>query len=243
MYALNEEGQQYHVELTKGDIGEYVLLPGDPGRVEMIAGFLDDAKKVAYHREYCTYTGYLNGTKVSITSTGIGSPSTAIAVEELIAVGATTFIRIGTAGMLQDYFKIDDCIIATSSVRNEGTTAQYVPLQYPAVANVEVVNALIEGAKVCKKGYHVGIIESKDAFYAEAEPDNMPMDKKLNDLWSTWKKANVLASEMEAAALFVVSSIRKTRAGCILNNRGPMEETIGVAIEAMRLLIENDKRE
>ena len=241
MYAVNDNGQQYHVELSKGDVGRYVILPGDPGRVEAIAQFLDDAVKVAHHREYVTYTGYLNGEKVSVTSTGIGGPSAAIAVEELIAVGADTFIRIGTAGMLQDYFDLNDCIIATGAVRDEGTTRGYMPLAYPAVAHYEVVNALVKAAKDCKKKAHIGIVQSKDAFYGEAEPQFMPTEPMLKYQYDAWTRGKVLASEMEAAAIFVVSSIRGARAGCVVNNRGPIEETIRVAVEGIRNLIEFDK--
>lgn len=241
MYAVNDNGQQYHIQLAKGDVGRYVILPGDPGRVEVIAEFLDDAVKAAHHREYVTYTGYLNGEKVSVTSTGIGGPSTAIAVEELIAVGADTFIRIGTAGMLQDYFDLNDCIIATGSVRDEGTSRAYIPVSYPAVAHYEVVNALAKAAKDCGKTAHIGIVQSKDAFYGEAEPENMPTEEMLRYQYASWTRAKVLASEMESAALFVVSSIRGVRAGCILNNRGDMRETIRVAVEGMRNLIEQDK--
>ncbi len=242
MYAYNERGQQYHVELSKGDVGRYVILPGDPGRVEVIAAFLDHPVKVASHREYVTYTGTLDGTKVSVTSTGIGGPSTAIAAEELIAVGADTFIRIGTAGMIQDYFDLNDCIIATGAVRDEGTTRQYIPLAYPAVAHYQVVTALQYAAEKCGKVSHTGIVQSKDAFYGEAEPESMPNEDMLRSQWQAWKRGQVLASEMEAAALFVVSSIRKVRAGCILNNRGDMKETIAVAVEAMRYLIEADRK-
>lgn len=242
MYAYNERGQQYHVELSKDDVGRYVILPGDPGRVEVIAAFLDHPVKVASHREYVTYTGTLDGTKVSVTSTGIGGPSTAIAAEELIAVGADTFIRIGTAGMIQDYFDLNDCIIATGAVRDEGTTRQYIPLAYPAVAHYQVVTALQYAAEKCGKVSHTGIVQSKDAFYGEAEPESMPNEDMLRSQWQAWKRGQVLASEMEAAALFVVSSIRKVRAGCILNNRGDMKETIAVAVEAMRYLIEADRK-
>lgn len=220
MYAYNDKGQQYHVELAKGDVGRYVILPGDPGRVETIAAFLDHPVKMASHREYVTYTGALDGVKVSVTSTGIGGPSAAIAVEELIAAGADTFIRIGTAGMIQDYFNLNDCIIATGAVRDEGTTRQYIPLAYPAVAHYQVVAALQYAAEKCGKVSHIGIVQSKDAFYGEAEPESMPNEDMLRSQWKAWKRGQVLASEMEAAALFVVSSIRKARAGCVLNNRG-----------------------
>ncbi len=242
MYAYNDKGQQYHVELAKGDVGRYVILPGDPGRVETIAAFLDHPVKVASHREYVTYTGALDGVKVSVTSTGIGGPSAAIAVEELIAAGADTFIRIGTAGMIQDYFNLNDCIIATGAVRDEGTTRQYIPLAYPAVAHYQVVAALQYAAEKCGKVSHIGIVQSKDAFYGEAEPESMPNEDMLRSQWKAWKRGQVLASEMEAAALFVVSSIRKARAGCVLNNRGDMKETIAVAVEAVRYLIGADRK-
>ncbi len=242
MYAYNDKGQQYHVELAKGDVGRYVILPGDPGRVETIAAFLDHPVKMASHREYVTYTGALDGVKVSVTSTGIGGPSAAIAVEELIAAGADTFIRIGTAGMIQDYFNLNDCIIATGAVRDEGTTRQYIPLAYPAVAHYQVVAALQYAAEKCGKVSHIGIVQSKDAFYGEAEPESMPNEDMLLSQWKAWKRGQVLASEMEAAALFVVSSIRKARAGCVLNNRGDMKETIAVAVEAVRYLIEADRK-
>lgn len=242
MYAYNDKGQQYHVELAKGDVGRYVILPGDPGRVETIAAFLDHPVKVASHREYVTYTGALDGVKVSVTSTGIGGPSAAIAVEELIAAGADTFIRIGTAGMIQDYFNLNDCIIATGAVRDEGTTRQYIPLAYPAVAHYQVVAALQYAAEKCGKVSHIGIVQSKDAFYGEAEPESMPNEDMLRSQWKAWKRGQVLASEMEAAALFVVSSIRKARAGCVLNNRGDMKETIAVSVEAVRYLIGADRK-
>ena len=243
MNALNDKGQQYHLELSKGDVGRYVILPGDPGRVELIARFLDSPRKVAHHREYVTYTGLLDGVPVSVTSTGIGGPSTAIAVEELIAVGADTFIRIGTAGMVQDYFDLNDCIIATGSVRDEGTTRQYMPLSFPAVADFDVVSALRQAARKCGKQAHVGVVQSKDAFYGEAEPETIPIEPLHRYQWDAWKKGGVLASEMESATLFVVSAIRRARAGCILNNRGDMNETICVAVEAMRGLIALDREQ
>lgn len=240
MRALNEKGQQYHLELMPGDVGRYVILPGDPGRVERIAAFLEDPRPVASNREYVTYTGWLDGVKVSVTSTGIGSPSAAIAVEELIAVGADTFIRVGTAGMIQDDVGTDDVIIATGAVRDEGTTRQYIPLGYPAVADAQLVRALQEAAEGCDKRYRTGVVQSKDAFYGETEPDTIPNETMLLEQWKAWKRGRVLASEMEAAALFVVSAIRGVRAGCILNNRGDMNQTIEVAVEAVRRLIRRD---
>lgn len=239
---LNENKKQYHVELTDGDVGRYVFVPGDPGRVELIASFFDNAYKVAEHREYKTYTGYINGIKVSVCSTGIGSPSAAIAIEELSRVGADTFIRIGTAGAMQEFIKEGDLVIGTASVRDEGTSRQYMPLEFPAVADMHVSFALCEAARKLNKTYHAGIIQSKDSFYGEVEPDSVPIANILKERWNAWIQGGVLASEMEAAAIYVVSSIRKLRAGCILNVGGPMEETVKVGIEAIKILVELDSR-
>ncbi len=240
MHQLNKQGKQYHLDIQKGDVGRYVILPGDPGRVELIASFLTDATQIAYNREFKTYTGFLNGVKVSVTSTGIGSPSAAIAIEELISVGADTFIRIGTAGMIQDDIADNDCIIATGAVRDEGTTTHYEPLSYPAVADYRVVNALAQAANQNNKGYRAGIIQSKDGFYGEVEPEYSPVEPKLRDQWAAWKRGGVLASEMEAAALFVVSSVRGARTGCLLHNHGEMKETIQIAVDAIQVLIDQD---
>ena len=168
METIDSE-RQYHVALKKGDIGKYVLLPGDPGRVPLIAEYFDAAKEVACNREYRTYTGTVAGITVSATSTGIGCPSAAIAVEELIRVGAEVFIRIGTAGALQRGIGLGDVVITTASVREEGTTRQYVPLSYPSVADLDVTLALREAAKKLEVNYHCGISHCKDAFFIESE--------------------------------------------------------------------------
>jgi uridine phosphorylase len=239
---------QYHVHLKKGDVGRYVLLPGDPGRVPVIAKFFDSAKEISFNREYRTYTGYIDGIKVSCTSTGIGCPSTAIAVEELIKCGADTFIRIGTAGSLQKEVGLGDICITTASVREEGTTRQYVPLSYPAVADLDVTLALREAAKNLGFRHHCGIGHCKDAFFIEGEETPLPI-KEMNEMrWNAWYRANVLSTSMEAAALFVVSSIRRVRAGEVLAIIGltyadaPIVKKVGVdeaiktAIEAVKIL-------
>jgi uridine phosphorylase len=239
---LNENNKQYHVDLADGDVGKYVFLPGDPGRVELIAGLFDSSWKVAEHREYKTYTGYVDGIKVSVCSTGIGSPSAAIAIEELSRVGADTFIRIGTAGPMQDYIQNGDVVIGTAAVRDEGTSRQYMPIEFPAVADIHVSMALCEAAQKLGKRYHAGVIQSKDSFYGEVEPETVPLGNLLKERWQCWIAGGTLASEMEAAAIYVVSAIRKLRSGCILNISGSMEETIKVGIEAIRLLDEQDKK-
>ncbi|MFH0879626.1 MAG: nucleoside phosphorylase, partial [Lentisphaerota bacterium] len=214
MSEINPE-VQYHINMKKGDVGRYVLLPGDPGRVPKIAAFFDKAAEVTFNREYRTYTGYIDGIKVSCTSTGIGCPSTAIAVEELIKIGADTFIRIGTAGSLQREVGLGDVCITTAAVREEGTTRQYVPLSYPAVADLDVTLALREAARKLGLKHHCGIGHCKDAFYIEGE-DTLPIAQENRMKWDAWYKSNVLTTSMEASALFVISSIRKVRAGEIL---------------------------
>lgn len=233
---LNKQNKQYHVDLAKGDVGRYVFLPGDPGRVELIASLFDESWKVAENREYKTYTGYVDGIKVSVCSTGIGSPSTAIAVEELSRIGADTFIRIGTAGPIQDYIQPGEVVIGTAAIRDEGTTRQYMPMEFPAVADLNVSMALCQAAMNLGKKYHAGVIQSKDSFYGEVEPETMPLANTLKERWNCWVAGGALASEMEAAALYIVSSIRKLRAGCLLNMSGSMEETIKVGLEAIKIL-------
>jgi uridine phosphorylase len=166
--------KKYHVGLAKGEVGEYVLVPGDPGRTPMIAKYLDGAKEVAFSREYRTFTGSLDGVPVSTMSTGMGGPSVAIGIEELSELGVHTFLRVGTCGAAQPEIKIGDLVIALGAVRSEGTPNGYVPLEYPAVASLEVVNALVEAAEASGVPHHVGIIRSVDALYSDLKPEHAP---------------------------------------------------------------------
>jgi uridine phosphorylase len=211
-----EHEVMHHIQCRKGDVGHYVLLPGDPGRCALIAEYFDDAHSVAQNREYTTYTGTLLGEKVSVTSTGIGCPSTAIAVEELTAIGADTFIRVGTSGGMQPETRIGDLVILTAAIRDEGTSSQYMPLAYPAVADVDVVVALREAARRRAIRYHVGVGQSKDSFYGEVEPHHMPIADELKQRWHAWVDGGALCSEMEASTLFVVSRNLGVRAGGIM---------------------------
>lgn len=243
MAVFTESGKVYHVDVKPGDIGRYVFLPGDPFRTDLIASYLDDAVLVAHHREHKTWTGYLNGEKVTVTSTGMGCPSTAICVEELIACGADTFIRIGTAGTVrdpEDSKRYEGCIV-TGAVRDEGTTLHYVPEGYPAVADRRVVDALARAAAARGLKYAEGISQSKDSFYGEVDPDCSPVGERLKERWKAWQRGNVMCSEMECAAIFVISSIRKCRASAIMN-WGNMDETIKTACDAVRIMIEQDKQ-
>ena len=229
----------FHLKTRKGDIGRYVVLPGDPGRVPKIAGKLDGAKLIASNREYTVYTGYLDGEKVSVCSTGIGGPSAAIAVEELVMCGADTFIRVGTSGGIDLKVSGGDLLIASAAIRSEGTSHE--------------LSTDEDGNRA-----HVGVVHSKDNFYGEIDPRNTAVPEKLSNAWAGSLKCGCLTSEMEAAAIFSVALLRGVRAGAVLTALWNVERTnaglpdkrcesseraINCAVGAIRRLIENDKKE
>ena len=251
-----EEGYQYHINIKEGDVGEYVIMPGDPKRCAKIAAYFDNAELIADKREYITYTGYLNGVKVSVTSTGIGGPSAAIALEELVKAGAKTFIRVGTCGGMQTEIMGGDAVIATGAIRMEGTSKEYAPIEFPAVANLDVINALVSSAKELGFNYHTGVVQCKDSFYGQHEPEKMPVNYELQNKWQAWVKLGALASEMESAALFIVGSYLNVRVGSVflvvanqereklgLNNPvvHDTDGAIKIAVNAIKHLINSDK--
>ena len=237
---MNGTGIQYHLRIKKGDVGRYVILPGDPKRVPLIAKYLDNAEFVADNREYVTYTGYLSGEKVSVTSTGIGGPSASIAMEELYKCGADTFIRMGTCGGIALPVMGGDVVI-----------------EFPAVADYDIVMALRKGAEKLKLRSHTGVVQCKDSFYGQHDPDVMPVYYDLKNKWEAWKRLGVLASEMESAALFVCASHLGVRCGSeffVVGNQErealgmdnpklhDTEPAIKVAIEGLKVLIEEDRK-
>ena len=254
---MNGTGIQYHLHIKEGDVGRYVILPGDPKRVPLIAQHLENAKLVADSREFVTYTGYLDGEKVSITSTGIGGPSASIAMQELVKCGADTFLRMGTCGGIELDVMGGDAVIATGAVRMEGTTWEYAPIEFPAVADYDVVTACKQAAERMKIRHHIGIVQCKDSFYGQHDPSVMPVSYQLINKWEAWKRLHVLASEMESAALFVVASYLKVRCGSVffvvgnqereaLNMENPKlhdtTQVIKLAVESVKQLIKNDKK-
>lgn len=252
MAELDE--RKYHVGLVKGEVGAYVLYPGDPGRTPMIARYLDEAREVAFSREDRTFTGSLAGAPVSAVSSGMGGPSAAIGVEELAELGTHTFLRVGTCGAAQPGIKMGELVIATGAVRSEGTPDGYVPKEYPAIAHPEVVNALVEAAEAAGAPYHRGIIRSVDALYSDLLPARMPRREELERELEMWSRAGVVANDMESSTLLVVSSIRKLRAGVVLlvvdelgagaiHHVDPawMDRMLRVATDAIRRLIERDR--
>ncbi len=248
------DGKKYHVGLAKGEVGEYVLVPGDPARTPMIAKYIDDAREVAFSREYRTFTGTVAGVPVSTISSGMGGPSVAIAIEELSELGVHTFLRVGTCGAAQPEIKMGDLVIATGSVRTEGTPTGYVPLEFPAVASLDVVNALVASARAAGVAHHVGIIRSVDALYSDLVPDRMPRSTQLKEELQMWSRAGVLSNDMESSTLFVVAQIRRLRAGTVnlcVDELGAgeihhldqsfMDRMLKVAVGAIRGLIEKDR--
>ena len=257
MNYSEDTSKQYHIQVGKGDVGRYVILPGDPKRCEKIAKYFDDPVLVADSREYVTYTGYLDGEKVSVTSTGIGGPSASIAMEELVNAGADTFVRIGTCGGMQLDVKSGEVVIANGAIRMEGTSKEYAPIEFPAVADIHVINALMQSAEELESPYHVGVVQCKDSFYGQHSPERMPVSYELMNKWEAWKRLGCLASEMESAALFVVASHLGVRAGsCFLVLANQEREKKGlenpvvhdtdmaiqVAVGAIRKLIKADKK-
>ena len=254
---LDESKKQFHIGVSKEDVGQYILLPGDPKRCAKIAKYFDDAKLVGDSREFVTYTGYLNGVKVSVTSTGIGGPSASIAMEELVKCGAHTFIRVGTCGGMQLDEVGGDIVVATGAIRMEGTSKEYAPIEFPAVANLDVTYALVKAARKLNMGLHVGVSQCKDAFYGQHSPDMMPVGPELKYKWEAWKELNTKCSEMESAALFICAQARKVRAGAVflvVHNQerdlagldNPVvtdtDGAIRVAIEALKFLIDRDEK-
>lgn len=248
--------RQFHIDLVPGDVGKYVLLPGDPGRCEKIAKYFDNPVHVRTNREYVTYTGTLLGEKVSVCSTGIGGASASIAMEELANVGADTFLRVGTCGGIDLDVKSGDVVIATGAIRMEGTSREYAPIEFPAVADLEVTNAIVDAAKSMNKRWHAGVVQCKDAFYGQHSPETMPVSYELLNKWEAWKRLGVKASEMESAALFTVAAYRKVRCGSVFHviwnqerNAAGLDQTrdentesaIQVGIEAIKLLIQRDR--
>ena len=256
---LDSKEKPYHIDAQMGDIGRYCIIPGDPGRCEKIAMYLDSPEHLSMNREYNIWTGYLLGEKVTVCSTGIGGPSTAIAVEELFSCGADTFIRVGTCGGISLKVKSGDVVIANGAVRQDGTSHEYAPPEFPAVPDTNVLFSLVEAARESGIDYHTGVVQSKDSFYGQHSPKRMPTSSALLEKWEAWKRLGVLASEMEASTLFTVGATLGVRTGALFVSVWNQERydagldtdndethdtnaAIKIAVEALKKIIENDKK-
>ena len=237
---MQQTEKQYHIHCSEGDVGRYVFLPGDPGRCEAIAAYFDNPVHIGMNREYNIYTGTLLGEKISVCSTGIGGPSAVIALEELSNIGADTFIRVGTCGGIDLEVCPGDVVVASGAIRFEHTSLEYAPIEYPAVPDFDVTIALRDASRELGFRTHVGVVQCKDSFYGQHEPENMPAEPWLKARWEAWRRGNVISSEMESAAIFVISSIRGCRASSVMAYT-EMPKSVEVAVGALRILIEQDK--
>lgn len=250
--------EQFHIRCREGDVGRYVILPGDPGRCESIAALFDDAHFVSFNREYKIYTGSLLGEKVSVCSTGIGGPSASIAMYELHEIGADTFIRTGTCGGIKLDVQSGDVVVASGAVRYEHTSLEFAPVEYPAVPDFFLTNALWKAAKDLGYRTHVGVVQCKDSFYGQHSPEKMPVADELLSKWESWKRLGVLASEMESAALFVEANALGCRCGSCFHVVWNQErekagldqvmstdtsKSVKTAVEALRAIILSDRSE
>ena len=247
-------GKMYHVDLGPGDIPGYVLLPGDPGRVDEIASTWDRAEIIGQHREYRSARGVYRGVEIGAVSTGIGGPSTAIAVEELARIGVHTFIRVGTTGALQEYIKPGDLVIGVAAVRYDGASSEYAPPEYPAHASPEAVLALVEAAERIGARYHVGVVASTATFHLGQSRPGLRgyMWSRAAERIKDLQAMGVLSFEMEAATLYTLSSLYGLRAACVcaaIANRvtdefvagAGVREAIMAANEAVRILTGLDR--
>ncbi len=249
------ETNLYHLNIDKNFRAGYAIVPGDPGRVDKIAAFLDEAVFLANNREFRSFAGKLCGETVIVCSTGIGGPSAAIALEELSMLGVHTAVRIGTCGGISQKVQRGDLIAATAAVRMDGCSKEYAPIEYPAVSDFGVCSAIVRSADALGYRIHTGVIQSKDSFYGQHSPESMPTSAELLNKWEAWKRLGVLASEMEASTLFTVGAVRGIRTGCVLhavwNQELPgggtsaadldMDATVKTAVAAIKLLISEDK--
>ncbi len=248
---MEENKVMYHIGLKKEDIkgARYAILPGDPGRVKKIAEYLEDASFLTTNREYTSYLGKIAGENILVISTGMGGPSTAICVEELAQIGIKNLIRVGTSGGMQLEVNAGDLVIAQAAIRQEGTSKEYVPVEYPAVADLDLVNALRDAAEELGYRYHTGVVHCKDSFYGQHQPEKMPIGYELKEKWNAWIKAGALCSEMETASLYIISSYLRVKAAAILlvvwnqeqekngmeiNTNFETEKEIQVAIQAIK---------
>lgn len=253
----HETELMHHIKCKAGDVGRYVLLPGDPGRVPKIAAYLDDARHVQTNREYEVWTGSLDGERVSVMSTGMGGPSAAIGMEELKMIGADTFIRIGTCGGIDPSLEPGSLIIPTGAIRKDGTGREYAPVEFPAVPDFGLASALKAAAGRLGYAHAMGVVECKDSYYGQHAPERMPVRQELLQKWEAWKMAGALGSEMESSTLFVVASVLRVRCATVLLlcrnreredslNTGLIRVTdtapaIETAIEALRGVIREER--
>lgn len=247
-----------HIGICPGDVGRYVFLPGSPERTEKIAQYFENPKEIAYNREYRTWTGTLDGVPVAVTSTGIGGPSTAIAVEELFQCGVDTMMRVGSCASVSPKVCIGDIVVPIGAVRMEGVGNHYLPLEYPAVANFQMMKALEAAAQELQMPIDTGVTITKASFYSQTTPETKPVAQELLYRWDAYVKGGATNTSMECAPLFLIASTLGIRAASVMvsatnckayddsSRSVPLcdleDRVIRVAIEGMRKIIHQDQQ-
>ncbi|TDD81668.1 nucleoside phosphorylase [Actinomadura rubrisoli] len=244
---MNSDKLAHHLHLRARDVGRYALLPSNPDQVASIAALLDEPEFVARNREFETWRGTAGGETVVVTSTGVGGPSTALAVEELAALGVDTMIRVGVSGSMQPGTANGELAVLTGAIRDEGTTRQYLPVEFPAIADIDVVLALREAADRAGVPYRCGPAHTKDSYYGETEPDRMPLAASLTERFEAWRRGGAICSEMETAAMLIVGTVLNVRTGSVVMmwsqdaiDTGTAPSTdplLATAVDAMRRII------
>ncbi len=245
-----------HIALEAGQIGRYVFLPGSPERTEKIAAYFEDPQEIAYNREYRTFVGKLDGTEVAVTSTGIGGPSAAIAAEELFQCGADTLMRVGTCASVSPKVCLGDVVIPNGAVKMEGVSSHYLPTEFPALPDFQMLKAIEQAAKRLGYPYNVGITITKASFYTQTAPETKPVGPELMYKWEAYEKGGAASTSMECSVLFTVGACLGIRTACVMasatncknyEDNGRKTEidiedrAIRTAIEAMRLMIKQDR--
>lgn len=251
-----ENLKMMHIGLKKGDVGRYVFLPGSPERTEKIAKYFDDPKEIAFNREYRTFIGTLDGEKVAVTSTGIGGPSAAIAIEELFQIGADTMVRIGTCASMSEKVLKGDLVIPSGAVRMEGTSSHYLPIEFPSVPNYGLLKILCDSLEEKNLKYHTDVSITKASFYSQSSPETKPVAQELIRKWEEYVRGGATTTSMECSILFAVGSSLGIRTASMLvsatnakNFEGQEpgdsydleDRVIRAGIEGMRAVIRHDK--
>ncbi|WP_067469850.1 nucleoside phosphorylase [Actinomadura macra] len=247
---MNSDKLAHHLHISARDVGRYALLPNTPEQVASLAALLDEPEFVTRNREFETWRGKVGGETVVVTSTGVGAPSTALAVEELAALGVDTMIRVGVSGSMQPDTANGELAILTAAIRDEGTTKQYLPIEFPATATIDLVLALRQAAERAGATYRCGPAHTKDSYYGETEPDRMPMAATLNQRFETWRRGGAICSEMETAAVFIVGTVLNVRTGSVVmmwsqdaidtGDAPSAEPLFTTAVDAVRTIIATD---
>ena len=217
---MSKASDVFHLGLTKADLcgAELAIVPGDPQRVEKIARLMNEPRHLASHREFTSWLAMLDDKPVVICSTGIGGPSTSIAVEELAQLGIRTFLRIGTTGAIQPHIQVGDVLVTTAAVRLDGASLHFAPMEFPAVADFTCTTALVAAAQAAQATLHIGVTASSDTFYPGQERYDTysgRVVRRFQNSMAEWQAMGVMNYEMESATLLTMCASHGLKAGMV----------------------------